>query len=194
MSAASVSRTGLPFSQLSATASISLSFSIASAIALSTSARWVVDASPQASFAACAASSASSTSSGVESATSVIGPAVAGARSTRYLPCVGASHLPPMKFSYLGSTETMLPGWPGAAYFMSGSFRDWSFTEGRTSGRYLLDRRQKYLPSTEHPHWAYVNGGGQADVRLASGPAKAFVGNTGSAGTHRSCPASVHRS
>src|ERR1700730_8431654 len=119
MSAASVSRTGLPFSQLSATASMSLFFSIASAIALSTPARSEADASPQASFAAWAASNASSTSSGVESATSVIGPAVAGARSRRYLPCVGANHLPPMKFSYLGSTETMLPGWPGGTYFMS---------------------------------------------------------------------------
>src|SRR5665647_1597518 len=59
---------------------------------------------------ACAASRASSTSSGVESATSVIGPAVAGVTLTRYLPCVGANHLPPMKFSYLGLTETMLPG------------------------------------------------------------------------------------
>src|SRR5579864_6751895 len=106
MSAASVSRTGLPFSQLSATASMSWFFSTASAIALSTFARSVADASPQASFA-------------VESATSVIGPAVAGAKSTRYLPCVGANHLPPMKFSYLGSTETMLPGRPGGTYFIS---------------------------------------------------------------------------
>jgi hypothetical protein len=24
-----------------------------------------------------------------------------------------------MKFSYLGATETMLPGWPGGTYFMS---------------------------------------------------------------------------
>ena len=110
MSAARVSRTGFPFSQLSATASISWFFSIASAIAFSTSARCVADASPQESFAACAASSASSTSSGVESATSVIGSAVAGDRSIRYLPCVGASHLPPMKFSYRGATSTMLPG------------------------------------------------------------------------------------
>ena len=99
MSAASVSRTGLPFSQLSATASISLFSSIASAIAFSTSARSAADFSPQPSLAACAASRASSTSSGVESATSVIGAAVAGVRSTRYLPSVGASHLPPMKFS-----------------------------------------------------------------------------------------------
>src|SRR3984885_6309262 len=119
MSAASVSRTGLPFSQLSATARMSLFFSIASAIALSPPARSEADASPQASFAAWAASNASSTSSGVESATSVIGPAVAGAKFTRYFPCVGASHFPPMKFSYLGWTETMLPGKPGGTYFMS---------------------------------------------------------------------------
>src|SRR5450756_2413837 len=78
MSAAKVSRTGLPFSQLSATASISAFFSITSAMALSTAARSVADASPQASLAACAASRASSTSSGVDSATSVIGPGVAG--------------------------------------------------------------------------------------------------------------------
>ena len=100
----------MPFSQLSATASISLFASIASAMALSTAARSVADASPQASFAACAASRASSTSSGVECATSVIGRPVAGLRSTRYLPSVGANHLPPMKFSYRGWTCTMLPG------------------------------------------------------------------------------------
>ena len=118
MSAFRVSRTGLPFSQLSATASISWFASIASAMALSTAARSVVDASPQASLAACAASSASSTSSGVDSATSVIGPAVAGDRLTRYLPWVGANHFPPIKFSYLGATETMLPGCPGGTYFI----------------------------------------------------------------------------
>src|ERR1700683_1779044 len=129
MSAASVSRTGLPFSQLSATASMSWFFSTTSATALSTSARSVADASPQASFAAWAASSASSTSSGVESATSVIGPAVAGAKSRRYLPGGGSSHLPPMKFSYLGSTETMLPGRPGGTYFMS------SLPQGTSAGQ-----------------------------------------------------------
>ncbi len=99
MSAPSVSRTGLPFSQLSATANISLLASTRSAIALSTAARSAPVVSPHDSLAACAASRASSTSSGVESATSVIGRAVAGVRSTRYLPWVGAIHLPPMKFS-----------------------------------------------------------------------------------------------
>ena len=80
MSAASVSRTGLPFSQLSATASISVCSSIASAIRLSTRALSVVDVSAQPSFAAWAASSASSMSSAVECATSVNGSPVAGVR------------------------------------------------------------------------------------------------------------------
>ena len=80
MSAASVSRTGLPFSQLSATASISRFSSIASAILFSTRDRSVVEVSPQATLAACAASSASSTSSGVESGTWVKGSPVAGVR------------------------------------------------------------------------------------------------------------------
>ena len=80
MSAASVSRTGLPFSQLSATASISRFASIASAIALSTFARSVADVAAQASFAACAASSASSMSAAVERGTSQNGWPVTGER------------------------------------------------------------------------------------------------------------------
>jgi hypothetical protein len=68
MSAAGVSRTGLLFSQLSATASISVS-SIASAILLRTFERWVVDVSAHFSFAMCAASSASSMSSADERGT-----------------------------------------------------------------------------------------------------------------------------
>ncbi len=80
MSAASVSRTGLPFSQLSATASISRLSSIAWAIAFSTFARSATEVSPHATFAAWAASSASSTSSGVESGTAVNGSPVTGDR------------------------------------------------------------------------------------------------------------------
>ena len=83
MSAASVSRTGLPFSQLSATASISRFSSIASAILFRTRERSVVDDSAQASFAACAASSASSTSSEVERGTSVNGFARRGRQVVR---------------------------------------------------------------------------------------------------------------
>ena len=99
MSAASVSRTGLPFSQLSATASISRLSSIASATLFSTRERSVVEASPHASFAACAASSASSTSSGVERGTSVNGSPVAGVTFSEYSPLTGATQWPPMKFS-----------------------------------------------------------------------------------------------
>ena len=35
-----------------------------------------------------------------------------------FLNKVGASHLPPMKFSYRGATVTMLSAWPGGAYFI----------------------------------------------------------------------------
>ena len=82
MSAARVSRTGLPFSQLSATASISLFASMTSAIALRTRERSVVEVAAQAALALCAASRAISTSSPVERGTSVIGLPVAGVRST----------------------------------------------------------------------------------------------------------------
>ena len=99
MSAASVSRTGLPFSHVSATASISRLASMASAIALRTAARSVSEASPQASFAAWAASSASSTSSGVERATSQNGLPLTGLMFVMYWPLTGATHLPPMKLS-----------------------------------------------------------------------------------------------
>ena len=78
MSAARVSRTGLPFSQVSATASISRFASMASAIRFSTAARSVRDVSPHASLAACAASSASSTSSAVDLATSQKGLPLTG--------------------------------------------------------------------------------------------------------------------
>ena len=99
MSAASVSRTGLPFSQLSATASISRLSSITSATLFRTRERSACEASPHASFAACAASSARSTSSGVERGTSVNGSPVAGVRFVEYSPCTGAIQWPPMKFS-----------------------------------------------------------------------------------------------
>ena len=99
MSAASVSRTGLPFSQLSATASISRFSSIASAILFKMRERSVVDASPQASFAACAASRASSTSSDVDRGTFVNASPVAGVKFSAYSPFVGATQWPPMKFS-----------------------------------------------------------------------------------------------
>ena len=79
MSAAKVSRTGLPFSQDSATASISRLASIASAMRLRTAARSASEVSPQASLAAWAASRASSTSSAVDSRHCAEGLAVNGA-------------------------------------------------------------------------------------------------------------------
>ena len=99
MSAASVSRTGFPFSQLSATASISRLASMRSAIALRTRARSVSEVSPHAARAAWAASSASSMSSAVEWATLVKGLPVAGLRFSRYSPWTAASHPPPTKLS-----------------------------------------------------------------------------------------------
>ena len=65
-SAARVSRTGLPLSQVSATASISRFCSMRSAILFNTIARSVGDVAPQAALAAWAASSALSMSSAVE--------------------------------------------------------------------------------------------------------------------------------
>ena len=99
MSAAKVSRTGLPFSQLSATASICKFASMTSAILLSTAARSVSDVSAQAWRARCAASNANSTSSLVDLATSQKALPVTGEISFMYSPLTGATHVPPMKFS-----------------------------------------------------------------------------------------------
>ncbi len=70
MSAARVSRTGLPFSQVSATAIFSRCSSRRSAILLRMPARSAVDVRPHWSAARCAASRASSTSAAEERATS----------------------------------------------------------------------------------------------------------------------------
>ena len=91
MSAASVSRTGLPLSHVSLTASISRFASMASAIPFRALALSVRDVSPHSALLAWAASSASSTSSGVERATSQNGWPVAGARLTMYSPLTGAT-------------------------------------------------------------------------------------------------------
>ncbi|CAM5233055.1 hypothetical protein SANTM175S_04818 [Streptomyces antimycoticus] len=70
MSTFRVSRTGLPFSQVSATAIFSRFSSIRSAIRLRAPARSATEARPQRSAAAWAASSASPTSAAEERATS----------------------------------------------------------------------------------------------------------------------------
>lgn len=84
MSAASVSRTGLPLSHVSATASISRFCSIRSAILLRMFARAVGEVRPQESRAAWAASSAFSMSSAVERATSQKGLPVTGLMFSKY--------------------------------------------------------------------------------------------------------------
>ena len=99
MSAASVSRIGLPFSQLSAIASGSRLSSITSATLFRIRERSVVDVLPQSSFVACAASSASFMSSAVERGTAVRVSPVAGVTFVEYSPAVGATQWPPMKFS-----------------------------------------------------------------------------------------------
>jgi hypothetical protein len=84
MSAARVSRTGLPFSQASATAIFSRLFSMRSAILLRMLARSATGVRPQASAAPCAASSAFSTSSAVPRAISVKVSPVTGEGFSKY--------------------------------------------------------------------------------------------------------------
>ncbi len=84
MSAASVSRTGLPFSQLSATARGSRWASIRSAIFSRMSERSVTDVRPHPGAASCAASSARSTSSAVPRAISVNGCPFTGDGFSKY--------------------------------------------------------------------------------------------------------------
>ncbi len=115
MSAASVSRTGFPFSQLSATASSSRLSSIASATRFRTRERSATEVSAQASFAACAASSARSTSSVVERGTSVNGSPVAGVTFWEYSFFTGGTQCPPMKLSYRDFSSTGLSTCPGGA-------------------------------------------------------------------------------
>jgi hypothetical protein len=102
MSAASVSRTALPLSQVSATASASRFCSIRSAILFSTTARSAAEVRPQPGAAPCAASSARSTSSAVPRAISVKFSPVTGVGFSKYPPLAGGTYSPPMKWSYLG--------------------------------------------------------------------------------------------
>ena len=96
MSAAMVSRSGLPLSQVSALASSSRFCSMRSAILLRMLARVVGEALPQAVLAAWAASSASSMSSAVERGTSQNARPVIGVMFSKYSPLVGGTHSPPM--------------------------------------------------------------------------------------------------
>ncbi len=99
MSAAIVSRTGLPLSQVSATESFSRFASMTSAIFSRMLLRSVVDVLPQAGAAAWAASSASSMSSAVERAMSTNGLPLTGETFSKYCPFTGATRLPPIQLS-----------------------------------------------------------------------------------------------
>lgn len=124
MSAASVSRTGLPFSQVSATAIFSRCSSSRFAILLRMLARSVAEVRPHRSAAACAASRASSTSAAEERATSQKTLPFTGDGLSKYRPSTGATHSPPMKLSYRGAKATMLPSVPGCAYTMAALLGD----------------------------------------------------------------------
>jgi len=97
MSAASVSRTGLPLSQVSATASASRCCSIRSAMRSRMFDRSVGEVRPHPGAAPCAASRARSTSSAVPRATSVNVWPVTGVALSKYRPPAGGTYCPPMK-------------------------------------------------------------------------------------------------
>ncbi len=99
MSALMVSRTGLPLSQLSATAIFSRFCSMRSAILFRMTARSAGAVLPQAGAAWCAASSASSTSSLVDRATSQNGWPLTGETFSKYMPLTGATRSPPIQLS-----------------------------------------------------------------------------------------------
>jgi hypothetical protein len=100
MSAAMVSRIGLPLSQDSARATFSRFASIRSAIRLSTLARSFAAILPQPGAARCAASRASSMSSPVLRATSQKTLPVTGVTFSKYWPLTGGTRSPPIQLSY----------------------------------------------------------------------------------------------
>jgi len=106
-SAARVSRIGLPLSRVSARASSSRFSSILSAIFSRMPARSAGEVRAQRSFTACAASSAFSMSSAEERAISQIGSPLMGLWSVKYRPFSGATHVPPIKFSYFDLTPPL---------------------------------------------------------------------------------------
>src|SRR5215469_4797167 len=100
MSAAVVSRIGLPLSHVSAVANFARLASMRSPILMRIRARSVELVRPQASLAAWAASSAASISDASERATSHTGRPIIAETLSKYLPTLGARHSPPMKLSY----------------------------------------------------------------------------------------------
>ena len=99
MSAARHSRTGLPFSHVSATAMASRFASMRSAMRVSTSARSAGEVFAHAGNAFQPASTAASTSFAVPRAISVNGLPVTGLMSSKYWPSAGGTYRPPMKWS-----------------------------------------------------------------------------------------------
>ncbi len=96
MSAAMVSRSGLPLSMVSATAICSRLASMRSAIRFRMLARSVVEVRPHAALALCAASSAASMSLLLERGTAVNFWPLMGEMFSKYCPSTGATQCPPM--------------------------------------------------------------------------------------------------
>ena len=115
MSAATVSRIGLPLSQTSASASASRLASIRSAILFKIAARSAGAVLPHAGAAAWAASSALSISEPSDRATSQNAWPVTGVTFSKYFPLDGATHSPPMKLPYRDSKDIRAPVEPGRA-------------------------------------------------------------------------------
>ena len=101
ISAFNVSRIGLPLSMVSAVANNSRLASRRSAILSIKLARSPGAVFAHLSAAACAASNANSMSSALERAALVYGLPVIGVITSKYSPLTGATHLPPIKLSYL---------------------------------------------------------------------------------------------
>ena len=114
MSAASVSRIGLPLSHVSATANFSRFCSRRSAILRSKFERVVGEDLFHCSLALCAASSASSMSSTDERGTFVKTLPSTGEIFSKYSPFTGATHSPPIKLSYCALNSTLEPDWLGS--------------------------------------------------------------------------------
>ena len=115
ISAAKVSRIGLPFSHVSATANNSIFCSRRSAIFNNRLERSVGEAAFHLVLAAWAASSASSMSSGLDLATLAKGLPLTGEILSKYSPLTGATHWPPIKLSYFSLKLILAPSVLGSA-------------------------------------------------------------------------------
>src|SRR5579859_800557 len=167
MSAARVSRIGLPLSSVSAMASVSRFASMRSAIFKRMLERSATEVRPHFSRAAWAASSASSTSSACERATWHSTSPLIGLILSKYCPPLGATHFPPMKLSYFErllflrrvsrDCWNIVSSWgsDGLAvrYFIVGITKLWSVTGPPLGQRWVtvFTRVKKRTPS--EPYW-----------------------------------------